>query len=227
MRVGVLGTGMVGQTLSGKISEVGQDVMIGTRDVEQALARSEAPRPGLPTFAEWHAQHPSVQVGRFSEAAAHGELLVNATAGAGSLEALEAAGPENLRGKVLIDVSNPLDFSAGMPPTFLVANTDSLAEQIQRAHPDARVVKALNTVTAAVMVNPGSVAGGDHHAFVSGNDMAAKAEVTRILQEWFGWRDVIDLGDIGTARGTEMYLALWIRMLGVLGTANFNIKVAR
>src|SRR5437764_6257818 len=153
MRIGVLGTGVVGQTLSAALARLGYDVAIGTRDVEAALARSEGPRPGMPSFAEWHGEHASVRVAAFPDAAAAGEVLVNATAGSASLDALHAAGEANLHGKVLIDVSNPLDFSAGFPPTLSVANTDSVGEQIQRAFPGASVVKTLNTVTAAGMVD--------------------------------------------------------------------------
>jgi predicted dinucleotide-binding enzyme len=225
MRVGVLGTGIVGQTLGGEIAEVGHAVMVGTRDVEASLARTEPGMAGSPPFSEWLAQNPEVKAGTFAEAAAHGEVLFNATNGSGSLEALRLAGSANLDGKILVDVSNPLDFSAGMPPTLFVSNSDSLGEQIQNAFPGAKVVKTLNTVTAFVMVDPGRVGDGDHHAFVSGNDPSAKAEVTRVLREWFGWKDVIDLGDISTARGTEMYLALWIRLFAALGTPMLNVKV--
>jgi 8-hydroxy-5-deazaflavin:NADPH oxidoreductase len=133
--------------------------------------------------------------------------VVNATSGAGSLDALRQAGGANLEGKVLVDVANPLDFSRGMPPTFSVANTDSLGEQIQRAFPGVRVVKSLSTITAALMVDPGQVAGGDHHVFVSGDDPDAKAQVMRLLTDGFGWRQVIDLGDITSARAAEMYVA--------------------
>jgi len=225
MRIGVLGTGMVGQTLSGALARLGHEVVIGTRDPEAAVARTEAPRPGMSSFSEWHASNPSVKVAAFAEAAGHGEIVFNATSGTGSLDALRAAGEERLEGKILVDIANPLDFSAGMPPTLSVANTDSLGEQIQRAFPEAKVVKTLNTVTAAVMVEPQAVGDGDHHLFVSGDDPAAKREVTRLLQEWFGWRNVIDLGDITTSRGTEMYLALWIRLMPATGSPMFNIKV--
>ena len=153
--------------------------------------------------------------------------MINATSGSGSLQALELAGESNLNGKILIDISNPLDFSKGFPPSLTVCNTDSLGEQIQRAFPNARVVKTLNTTTAAVMVDPAKVAGGDHHLFVSGNNAAAKARVTELLRQWFGWRNVIDLGDITTARGAEMLLPLWVRLMGPLGTPMFNFKIAR
>jgi 8-hydroxy-5-deazaflavin:NADPH oxidoreductase len=224
VRIGVLGTGTVGQTIGAKVEELGHDVVIGTRDVEEALARTKPPQPWVRAFGPWHAEHPGVAVGTFREAATHGEIVFNATAGAGSLEALELAGGGTLDGKVVVDISNPLDFSTGTP-RLTVVNDDSLGEQIQRAFPSARVVKSLNTVTAAVMVDPQSVGDGDHHAFVSGDDTEAKAQVTRILMEWFGWRNVIDLGDITTARGVEMYLPLWIRLMGALGSPMINLKI--
>ena len=163
----------------------------------------------------------------FAVAAAHAELIVNATNGEHSLAALAQAGEENLRGKVLVDVANPLDFSRGRPPTLSVCNDDSLAEQIQRANPEVRVVKTLNTVNANVMVEP-SLVPGEHNLFVSGDDADAKAEVVDLLES-FGWqRDLIlDLGDITTARGPEMYLPLWLRLFGAVGAPNFNIHVVR
>jgi predicted dinucleotide-binding enzyme len=168
-----------------------------------------------------------VKVGTFAEAAAHGEILFNVTSGAGSLEALQLAGAANLDGKILIDIANPLDFSQGMPPSLLVSNTDSLGEQIQRAFPKVKVVKTLNTLNAQLMVTSRQLADGDHTAFVSGDDAGAKAQVVDILKNWFGWRDVIDLGDITTARGAEMLLPLWVRLWGVLQTPLFNIKVVK
>ncbi len=163
--------------------------------------------------------------GSFADAAGFGEVVVNATAGTASLEALEAAEAKNLAGKVLIDVANPLDFGQGMPPTLSVCNDDSLAERIQREFPDARVVKALNTVNASVMVRPGSL-GELTNLFLCGNDDDAKRQVTGLLQS-FGWAEgrVLDLGDITAARGPEMYLPLWLRLYGALGTAEFNIRV--
>jgi predicted dinucleotide-binding enzyme len=226
MKVGVLGTGEVGRALAGKLDELGHAVMVGTRDVGRLLAAGPGPW-GQPPFSDWHRDHPRVAVGTFARAAAHGEMVINATAGAATLEALRAAGRENLAGKVLIDVANPLDFSAGMPPTLTVANTDSLGEQVQRAFPEARVVKALNTVNARLMVDPGAIGDGDHHVFVSGNDPEARAQVIALLRDGFGWSEVVDLGDITTARGTEMYLALWVRLMAALGTAAFNIRIVR
>jgi predicted dinucleotide-binding enzyme len=227
MKIGILGTGIVGQTLAAKLDELGHDVMMGTRDVAQTLARNEPNQYGLPPFSVWQSEHRGVRVATFAEAAQHGEVVFNATNGMGALNALRLAGEQNLNGKVLIDAANPLDFSRGMPPTLSVCNTDSEAEQIQRALPAAKVVKALNTMSAALMVNPGLVNGGDHTLFLCGNDAAAKAQVTGWLKEWFGWRDVLDLGDITSARGMEMYLPLWLRFMGALGTPMVSVKVVR
>jgi 8-hydroxy-5-deazaflavin:NADPH oxidoreductase len=226
MDIAVLGTGSVGRTLAGKLSELGHVVVVGTRDPEATLARAESDAMGNPPYSVWQADHPAVRLAPFAEAAVSGELVVNATGGGGSLDALAQAGAENLAGKVLLDVSNPLDFSQGFPPSLSVKDTDSLAEQIQRAFPDVRVVKALNTMTAAVMVDPGRVGGGDHSVFVSGNDPEAKQTVVSLLQD-FGHTDVIDLGDLSTARGAEMYLPLWLRIMGAVGTPFFNIKIVR
>jgi predicted dinucleotide-binding enzyme len=213
MKIGILGSGTVGQTIAGALAQRGQDVMIGTRSPDK--------------LREWAAQHPGVKVGPLATAAAHGEMVFNATKGDASLEALRAAGEANLTGKILVDISNPLDFSRGMPPTLFVSNTDSLGEQIQRAFPAARIVKAFNTLTAGLMVNPGALAGGDHTLFICGNDAAAKAEAARLFGEWFGWRDVLDAGDITAARGTEALLALWIRLFMKFGHPNFQFKIVR
>lgn len=228
MRIGVLGTGMVGRAFAVKLAELDHEVLIGTRDPAATLARQEPdPGYGIPPFGVWHEQHPGVKLGTFAGAAAHGELVVNATAGAASLDVLRLAGEANLEGKVLVDIANALDHSQGMPPSLLVANTDSLGERIQRAFPATRVVKALNTMNALLMVNPRQLADGDHTVFVCGDDPDAKALVTGLLTEGFGWRDVIDLGDITTARGPEMLLPLWLRLWGALGTPMFNVKVVR
>jgi 8-hydroxy-5-deazaflavin:NADPH oxidoreductase len=227
MNIAVFGTGMVGQTLSAKLAELGHEVMIGTRDTAKTLARSDKDAYGNPPFSEWLQQHQAVKLGTFAEAATHGEWIINSTSGAAALEALKLAREENLNGKILIDTSNPLDFSQGMPPSLLVSNTDSLGEQIQRAFPQVKVVKTLNTVNAYLMVDPAQLAGGEHTLFVSGNDTAAKAHVTDLLKNGFGWQDVIDLGDISTARGTEMLLPLWTRLWGALQTPIFSFKVVR
>ena len=227
MNISILGTGVVGQTLAGKLSEIGHEVKVGTRDVGKTMARTEPGHYGLPSFNVWLKQYPGVTTGSFNESARHGEVVINATNGIGSLEALTLAGASNLNGKVLIDISNPLDFSQGMPPTLSICNTDSLGEQIQRAFPEVKVVKTLNTVTASLMANPRQLADGEHHIFISGNDVKAKAQVVSWLISWFGWRHFIDLGNITTARGTEMYLPIWLRLWGSLGTGIFNIQVVK
>ena len=226
MKIGVLGTGLVGQTLARKLAELGHSVFVGTRDPAETLARTGTDRYGNPPFKQWREQHPKVDFGRLANAAAHGEVIINATNGVATMDALDAAGEKNLAGKVVVDVANPLDFSKGMPPSLTVCNTDSLGEQIQRRFPKAKVVKTLNTVNASVMVAPGAVAGGDHTIFVSGNDAVAKKTVSDILRQ-FGWKDIVDLGDITTARGTEMLLPIWVRLWGVVGSPMFNFKVAR
>jgi hypothetical protein len=226
MNIGVLGTGGVGQTIAAKLVDIGHSVMIGTRDVGSALARMTSGGFGTP-FGVWYPTHQNVQLGTFAQAAGFGEIVINAVSGHGTLAALEAAGDDNLNNKILIDISNPLDFSQGMPPSLFVSNTESLAERIQARFPATKVVKTLNTVTAALMVNPHLVADGDHHIFVSGNDAAARAAVTGYLKDWFGWIHVVDLGDITSARGVEMMLPAWVRLLGVLGTPMFNFKIVR
>lgn len=227
MKIAVLGTGMVGQAIATKLAELGHDVIIGTRSPAETMARIDPGPYGQPPFSAWMAQNPGVQLGSFQEAARHGEVVINATNGMGSLDSLRQAGEANLSGKILMDLSNPLDFSHGMPPTLAVSNTDSLAEQIQRAFPQVKVVKTLNTVTASLMVDPGLIGNGDHTIFVSGNDPAAKAKVCEWLSGWFGWKDVLDLGDITSARGVEMYLPLWLRLWSAAGTGVLNIKVVK
>ena len=226
MKIGVFGTGTVGRTLGSRLAELGNEVMIGTRDPGKTQAKTAPDAYGNPPFSAWLAGNPRVKFGTFAEAAAHGELLVNATQGSASLEALEKAGEARLSGKVLVDISNPLDFSKGMPPTLFVKDSDSLAEQIQRAFPKVKVVKTLNTLNALLMGNPGQLAGGDHSVFLSGNDAQAKTAVAGLLRS-FGWKDIIDLGDISTARGPEMLLAAWLRLYGALATPMFNFKVVR
>lgn len=225
MNIGIFGTGVVGQTIAGKLAELGHVVMIGTREAAQTMARSESGPFGQPPFSAWIKQNPVVRLGSYVEAARHGEVVINATSGTGSLDALRQAGDNNLSGKILIDIANPLDFSRGMPPSLTVSNTDSLGEQIQREFPQVKVVKTLNTVTASLMVDPGQLANGEHHIFLSGNDPAAKAQVAEWLAIWFGWKHILDLGDITTARGTEMYLPLWLRLWGALGTGMLNVRV--
>jgi hypothetical protein len=213
MRIGVLGTGSVGTTLATKFASLGHEVKMGARDAKNEKAAAWVESAGA------KASH-----GTFADAAAFGEIVFNCTNGAGSLDALAAAGAENLSGKVLVDVANPLDFSRGMPPFLFTGSNDSLGERIQKAFPDARVVKTLNTVNANVMVEPSRVPGVSD-VFVCGNDADAKGEVTRILKEWLGWPVVVDLGDIIGARGTESYLILWLRLWEAFQTPHLNIHV--
>jgi 8-hydroxy-5-deazaflavin:NADPH oxidoreductase len=223
MKAAVLGTGIVGRSLAAKLAGLGHDVVVGTRDVDETLARTDPDAMGNPPYAEWQKEHANVRLVPYADAGAHGEVVVNATSGQGSISALQSAG--DLAGKVVVDVANPLDFSHGFPPTLSVANTDSLGEQIQQTFPDARVVKSLNTMNAGVMVEPSRVP-GDHTVFVAGEDEAAKDTVKGLLRE-FGWNDcsIVDLGGIRAARGMEMYLPLWLSLFGRLGTGDFNIAV--
>jgi predicted dinucleotide-binding enzyme len=227
MNIGIFGTGGVGRTIGAHLATHEHTIMLGTRDVAATLAHTDTDMYGNPPFTTWHDGHPVVRIGTFAQVAAHGDVLINATAGHASLNALGLADRAHLNGKILIDISNPLDFSRGMPPSLFVSNTDSLAEQIQRAFPELKVVKTLNSVTAAVMVNPGSVAGGDHDMFVSGDHDEAREHVAEFLRVWFGWQNVIDLGDLRAARAQEMLLPIWLSLLGVLGTPMFNLKVVR
>ena len=213
MRIAVIGTGMVGRTLGEGLAKVGHDVVVGTRDPARTRARDE-----------WGAT--SLSLASYGQIGVGADLFINATSGDASLEALQAVGDEALAGKVLIDVSNALDRSSGFPPTLFVCNTDSLAEQVQRAFPRTKVVKAFNTMTAAVMVNPGAVGGGDTTVFVAGNDADARATVAAVATA-LGWTDVMDLGDLTAARGLEMWVSLWLRLLMALGGPMFNIKVVR
>ncbi len=227
MKIAVLGTGIVGKTIAGKLASLGHDVALGTRDPVATLARTAPGMMGDPPVAAWRIEHPTVRVETFADATRGAEVVFVATKGDATIPVLEEAGRANLAGKVVVDISNPLDFSRGMPPSLFVSNTDSLGEQVQRAFPDARVVKTLNVVSAPVMVAPSIVPGGQPTMFMSGDDAAAKKQVGQILGEWLGWKDVIDLGDITTARGTEQILPIWVRVFGVLQTPMFGLKVTR
>lgn len=214
MRIAVLGTGMVGRTLAGRLAELGHTVAMGTRDPAATRVRPE------------QGALPAVSLSTFAGAAADAEVVVNATSGAATLEVLHQAGAENLAGKVLLEVANPLDYSAGFPPTMLVKDTDSLGEQVQRAFPETRVVKTLNTMNAELMADPAGLAGGDHTVFLCGDEAAAKRTVSELLTS-LGHTDIVDLGDLSAARGTEMFLPLWLRLMQSLGTPRFQIKVVR
>lgn len=216
MRIGVLGTGMVGTAIATKLVELGHDVLMGSRTRNNEKA------------AEWVAEAGErASQGTFGDAAAHGELLFNCTSGAVSVEAIGSARVEDLAGKTLVDVSNHLDLSQGMPPIVVLSPRDSVSEQIQRAFPGARVVKALNTINCLVMVDPARVP-GEHDVFLCGNDEGAKGDVVGFLES-FGWprERVVDLGDLTAARGMEAYLVFWLSLRGVVGSGDFNIRFVR
>ncbi|MDJ0379691.1 NAD(P)-binding domain-containing protein [Streptomyces sp. G-G2] len=225
MRYAVLGTGIVGRTIAGKLVSLGHEVVIGTRDPAVTLAVREPGETGTPPYADWRAGNPEVRLASFADAAEGADVLVNATGGRVSLLALASVDTAHVDGKVLIDIANPLDFSRGFPPGLDPVGTDSLGEQIQRAHPALRVVKTLNTMQCGVMVDPSRVA-GEHHVFLSGDDGEAKKEVRELLHS-FGWPEtgVLDLGGIETARGTEMLLPIWLRLMGTLGHTDFNFHI--
>jgi predicted dinucleotide-binding enzyme len=217
MKIAVFGTGTVGDTIGSKLVDLGHNVMMGSRTAnnEKALA-----------FVSKH--NSKASAGTFADAANFGEIVFNCTSGSGSVEALKSAGENNLNGKILIDIANPLDFSKGMPPSLFVVNTNSLAEEIQKEFPKLKVVKALNTMWCGIMVNPGMINSGNHNTFVAGNDAGAKRKVKELLIS-FGWseQNILDLGDITKARGLEMYLPLWLSIYGATNNGAFNIKVVR
>ena len=216
MQICVLGTGAVGRTVAGRLDDLGHTVTMATRDPDATSARED--------HAAWAAGHPGVRLVPFAGCTAGADLVVNALGGDVTLDVLGQVG-DGLAERVLLDLSNPLDHSHGFPPRLFVADDDSLAERIQRAHPDVRVVKTLNTMNNAVMVDPARL-GEPTTVFVSGDDAGAKALVTGLLRE-LGHVDVIDLGGIETARGPEMFLGLWVRTAVALGESDFNIRVVR
>ena len=215
MKIAVFGTGTVGDTIGSKLIELGHTIMMGSRTINNEKAKA---------FVAKH--NGKAMAGTFAGAAMFGEMIFNCTSGVGSIEALKQAGEENLDGKIILDMANPLDFSKGMPPSLSVVNTNSLGEQIQQTFPGAKVVKALNTTWCGIMVNPAMINGGDHTTFISGNDTNAKEVVKEILKS-FGWleKNILDLGDITNARGVEMYLPLWLSIYSATNSGAFNIKI--
>jgi 8-hydroxy-5-deazaflavin:NADPH oxidoreductase len=217
MKIAVLGTGMVGDTIGSRLIELGHEVKMGSRTADNEKAKA---------FVEKN--NGKATAGTFADAAAFGEIIINCTAGAGSIEALKMAGEANVNGKIIIDIANPLDFSKGMPPSLIpeLSNTNSLGEEIQKTFPAAKVVKTLNTMWCGLMVNPAMINGGDHTNFLSGNDKDAKQKVKTLLNE-FGWKNenILDLGDISSARGTEAVLPVWLRIWNATQNGAFNFKV--
>jgi predicted dinucleotide-binding enzyme len=230
MKIAIIGTGVVGRTIASKLVELGHDVMMGTRNVTDKLAGTTIDNHGNPPFSEWLKSNGKVTLGSFSEAAAFGDMVINATNGSNSVTALILAGSKNLAGKVMIDIANPLDFSNGMPPSLLpgLNNTNSLGEEIQKTFPETLVVKTLNTMWCGIMVKPDLIGKGDHINFISGNNKEAKARVNKLLNQ-IGWKDenIIDLGDITGARATESLLPIWLRLMGLSNSGVFNFKIVR
>jgi 8-hydroxy-5-deazaflavin:NADPH oxidoreductase len=216
MNIGILGTGMVGEALGTKLVSLSHKVKMGSRSASNEKAAVWVKKNGA-----------NASQGTFTDAAEFGEIILNCTKGEVALEALKMAGEENLNGKVLIDVSNPLDFSKGMPPTLTVCNTDSVGEQIQKNFPSAKVVKTFNTMNCLIMVNPRSLS-GSHNIFLCGNDAGAKSKVRDLLKS-FAWKEneILDLGDITASRGTEMVLPLWLRIMGTLKSGAFNFNIVK
>ena len=230
MKIAVFGTGSVGQTLASKLSDLGYEVMIGTRDVNESKERQAPDMYGNPGFGNWILENKKIQLGTFAVAAAFGEMIVNATSGGSSLNALKSANSEDLKGKIILDIANPLDFSKGLPPTLIpeLSNTNSLGEEIQKQFPGSSVVKTLNTMWCGLMVNPSMIGGGDHVNYLCGNDNSSKSKVKDILKK-FGWKEesLVDLGDITNSRGTEALLPIWLRVWALTKTGAFNFKIVK
>jgi 8-hydroxy-5-deazaflavin:NADPH oxidoreductase len=228
MKIAILGTGNVGQTIASKLITLGYEVIIGTRNVSIKLTETAKDLYGNPPFSEWHSTNSDIKLGTFSEAAAFGEILINATQGGSSINALKSVDEKSLDGKILIDIANPLDFSKGMPPCLIaeLSNTNSLGEEIQKTFPKTKVVKTLNTMWCGLMVNPNLIGDGNHINYLSGNDSDAKAKVQKILNQ-FGWKNenTLDLGDITGARATEAILPIWLRVWNVTQNGAFNFKI--
>jgi len=208
MKIGILGTGIVGKTLAAKLNEMGHDVMIGTRNVSETLSKVNKDMMGSPPFKEWYSQNPKVKFGTFAEAAQFGEMIMLATHGVATIAAIDVAGKNNFKGKVVVDTTNPLDFSQGMPPKFAVTLGNSLGKQIQKHIPEAKVVKAFNTVNAFVMVSPKREE-GDPDLFIAGNDEEAKNKF-KSLAEKMGWKRVLDIGDISNSYWLEAMTMFWV-----------------
>jgi 8-hydroxy-5-deazaflavin:NADPH oxidoreductase len=225
MKIAILGTGSVAQTFAEKLISLGHQVMLGTRNVANTLARG-----GNAPFADWQAKNPKAQLGTFAQATIFGEMVINALNGGATITALTSCNASDFKDKILLDVSNPLDFSKGFPPSLIegLNNTHSLGEEIQKTLPDAKVVKTLNTMWAGLMVNPMMINDGKHINFICGNDADAKAKVKTLLGS-FGWAEgtTLDLGDITNARGTEAILPIWTRIYGAIQTGVFNFGIVK
>ena len=215
MKVGILGSGSVGKVLGGGFAALGHEVMMGTREPEREDVKAWSKKAGGKTSA-----------GSFAEAAGFGEVVVLATAWSGTANAIELAEPANLAGKVVIDTTNPLDFSVpDSPPLLAIGGNDSAGERVQRWMPEARVVKAFNHVGNADMVDP-KYTDGPPTMFYCGNDDAAKKVVGKVLAD-FGWKDPVDLGGIESARYTEPLAMIWITYYFRTGKGGHAFKLIR
>jgi len=216
MKIGIIGTGMVGTAIGNKLIQLGHFIMMGSRTPDNIKASEWATKNG-----------PNASSGTFEDAAFYGETIFLCTSGAVTLEAVKLAGKDNFREKVVVDITNPLDFSKGMPPSLIpeLSNTNSLGEEVQKFLNEASVVKTLNTVNCDIMVNPEKLT-EDTAIFLSGNDAKAKSKVSDILRS-FGWKEIIDLGDINTARGTEMMIPFWVNLMSALKTSQFNFRIVK
>ena len=230
MKVAILGTGNVGQSFAEKFIELGNEVFMGTRDVIKTLERKATDNYGSLPFGEWHTKNEKVTLTTFAEAVQAGEIIVNALQGGVTIAAVEGCNPSSFDNKIVIDIANPLDFSNGFPPSLLpnLQNTNSLGEELQKKIPNAKVVKTLNTMWSGFMVNPRMLNNGDHQNFICGNDAYAKLKVIAML-ETFGWdkENILDLGGIENARGTEAVLLIWTRIYGTTQSGAFNFKIVK
>lgn len=224
MKIAILGTGVVGRAHAGKLLALGHEVYLGTQDVAATLADNKPDMLGV-SFIQWHEQHPKVHVVPFAEAAAVGEIVLEALKGTIAVETLILLAP-HLAGKTVIDIANPLDFSQGMPPSLFTSSTDSLGERIQMALPDVHVVKMFSTVNAVLQVDPKQLP-GNHVLLMCGNNATAKEQAVTIARDWYGWQEIIDLGDITGSRSMEMLLPMWLRLWNALQTPIFNFAIIK
>lgn len=215
MKIGILGTGMVGKAIGTKLISLGHEVMLGSREADNAEGAKWVKSAGR-----------GASLGTFADTASFGEIVFVCLRGDVSLSVLMGVA-DKLGKKVVVDVSNPLDLSKGAPFPLLphLVNTNSLGEEAQKRLPESSVVKTLNTVNCEVMVNP-SLAKGDSDIFLCGNSPEAKKKVSELLRS-FGWKNPIDVGDITGARGTEMLMPIWLRLYGLFGTPHFNFRIVK
>jgi predicted dinucleotide-binding enzyme len=225
MKIGIIGSGMVGRAFALRLSALGHDVVVGTRDVQATLKRTEPDNKGIPAWQFWAAEHPEIRLVPFPEAGRISEVIINATEGNNSLNALSQVSKDNLDGKIILDLALPLSYSPDRPPHLTYANDDSLGERLQREFPGSHIVKTFNTMTHTIMLDP-ALLPAPHTVFISGESDTAKSTITQLLEQ-FGWprEDIMDLGGIISSRGTEMYANLLFYIAQVTGSYDFNISV--